>query len=52
MFQSRPILGMVITSVKFTVPKLRVLTKLFKMYARSEALIMAIMKIPVLEHSF
>jgi hypothetical protein len=34
-----------------TVPKLRALTKLFKMYARSEALIMVIMKIPVLEHA-
>jgi hypothetical protein len=34
----------------YTVPKLRALTKLFQMYARSEALIMVIMKIPVLEY--
>jgi hypothetical protein len=34
----------------YTVPKLRVLTKSFKTYARSEALIMVVIKIPVLEH--
>jgi len=35
----------------YTVPKLMALTKLFKMYARYEALIMVIMKIAVLEHA-
>jgi hypothetical protein len=35
----------------YTVPKLRALTKLFKTHAISEALVMVIMKIPVLEHA-
>jgi hypothetical protein len=35
----------------YNVPKLRALTKLFKTYARSEALIMVVIKIPVLEHA-
>jgi hypothetical protein len=35
----------------YTVPKLRALTKSFKTYARPEALIMVVIKIPVLEHA-
>jgi len=35
----------------YTVPKLRALTKLFKTYATSEALIMVIRIIPVLERA-